>query len=119
MYPTFLLSALICAHAVAAPRQPDSELRTITLDVQVDHSTILDLASGFRRISVTNGDIAEVVAVTATELLVNGKAPGETSLFLWDNKGVRHLYTVRVLADKLLLELIRSQLVQEVGPDVT
>jgi pilus assembly protein CpaC len=120
---TFLLSAFTCAPAVAEPPSPvgapDSATQTTTLDVQVNRSTILDLAAGFKRISVTNGDIAEAVAITSTELLVNGKAPGETSLFLWDPKGVRHLYTVRVLADEGLLELIHTQLVQEVGPNVT
>ncbi len=79
----------------------------------------LDLTGGCRRVSVANSDLAEAVAISANELLINGKQSGDTSLFIWDLRGARREYTVHVLEDGTILDSIQKQLAQEVGPDVT
>lgn len=53
------------------------------LVVGVNKSTILENAAGVKLISVANPDLAEAVAVSKTEVLVNGKALGDTSLVLF------------------------------------
>jgi pilus assembly protein CpaC len=120
---TFFFSFVCVAISFAAQPEPQASAKpaavNANVEVQINHSTVIDLAEGFKRVSVANGEIAEAVAVTSTELLINGKAAGETSLVLWDTKGTRHDYTVHVLADRVLLNSIREQLVQEVGPDVS
>jgi pilus assembly protein CpaC len=50
------------------------------LSVTVGKSVLVDSPQIIERISVANGDLAEAVAITPREVLINGKAPGETSL---------------------------------------
>ncbi len=61
------------------------------LTVTMNKSIILEHPGGIRRVSVTNPEIAEAVAVSSTELLINGKSPGDTSLILWDSRGPQQL----------------------------
>lgn len=89
------------------------------VDLKVSRSTVVNLPTGFKRVSVANPDIAEPVAVSSTELLVNGKGAGDTSLLIWDLKGARHDYLLHVTADQQLIQAVREQLNQEVGPDAT
>jgi pilus assembly protein CpaC len=44
------------------------------------------------------GDVAEATAVGPKEILVNGKAPGETSLILWQQGGEKLFFDVKVQA---------------------
>jgi pilus assembly protein CpaC len=86
----------------------------------VDQSAVVDHATAIRRISVANGDIAEAVAVSSREVLVNGKAPGETSLILWDSKGDRTRFEIRVVPNSSRVEAVRRELQQELaGQDVS
>ena len=59
---------------------------------------MLDCANPIERVAVGLGGIAEAVAVSPVEILVNGKAPGETSLILWEKGGNREFFTVTVRA---------------------
>ncbi len=85
----------------------------------VNKSVILDHASGVRRLSITNSEIAEAVAVSSVELLINGKSAGDTSLILWDRAGRRLKYDVHVVANDSKLDVIRAELVNEVGPNAS
>jgi len=54
-------------------------------------------------LSVTVGktvlvEVAQATAVSPTEIMVNGKAAGETSLIIWDIKGGRQFFNVTVRA---------------------
>jgi pilus assembly protein CpaC len=73
------------------------------LFVTVGMSMIIDSAIGIAKISIANGELAEAVAVSPKEILVNGKAPGETSLIVWQQGGTRLVYdlTVRISSQKL------------------
>src|SRR6478609_7148042 len=53
------------------------------LVVTVGKSLIIDSPLNIQRVVVANGDFAEAVAVNPKEVLINGKAPGETSLIVW------------------------------------
>jgi pilus assembly protein CpaC len=63
------------------------------------------------------GDIAETHAISPTEVMVNGKAPGETSLIIWDTRGGRQFFNVTVRASNSAnndnLEAIRRELRME------
>ena len=52
-----------------------------------------------QRFSIGDPAIAEAVVVSPTEVLINGKGLGTTSLFLWDNSGGIKLYSIEVAAD--------------------
>lgn len=48
-----------------------------------------------RRVVVVNPQVADVVVASRTELVVYGKAVGQTKLYVWDARG-RHEYSVTV-----------------------
>jgi pilus assembly protein CpaC len=90
------------------------------LYVGLNKSNILENANGVKRISIANPEVAEAVAVSKTEVLVNGKAPGETSLVLWDHRGQRTMFDVHVTVADARPEAIRAELQRELpGQDVT
>lgn len=66
------------------------------LSVAVGKSVVLDVARPVKQIVVGLGDYAEATAVSPTQVLVNGKAPGETTLILWDTGGGRQFFNVTV-----------------------
>lgn len=84
------------------------------LSVTVGKSVVLDLARPINRIVVGLGDFAQASAVSPTQVLVNGKAAGETTLILWDTGGGRQFFNVTVrpstYASHDQLESLRRQL---------
>ncbi len=68
------------------------------LTVAVGKSVLLDCAHTVQRVAVGLGDIAVVNAISPTEIMINGKAPGETSLIIWEAGGARQFFNVTVRA---------------------
>jgi len=62
-------------------------------------SALLVNATPIQRFSIGDPAVAEAVVISPTEVLVNGKTLGTTSLFLWDKNGDIKLYSVEVTAD--------------------
>jgi pilus assembly protein CpaC len=62
-------------------------------------SALLVNTTNIQRFSIGDPTVAEAVVVSPTEILINGKSLGTTSLFLWDNTGAIKLYSVEVTAD--------------------
>jgi pilus assembly protein CpaC len=89
------------------------------LTVTVNQSLILDQPTGIRRMSIASAEIAEAAAASAQEILLNGKAPGDTTLLVWDGKGNRQAYEVHVLANSSKVDAVLHELNREAGPDVT
>jgi pilus assembly protein CpaC len=83
------------------------------LMVTVGKSLIIDSPLEIRRISVANGDLAEAVAVNPREVLINGKAAGETSLIVWQANGVRLIYDLTVRMSNARLEAVRQQVARD------
>jgi pilus assembly protein CpaC len=84
------------------------------LTVTVGKSVLVDSAQPVQRIAVGVGDVAEATAISPTEVLVNGKAPGETSLIVWQAGGGRMFFNVTVKASTYVvndsLEGLRREL---------
>lgn len=85
------------------------------LIVTVSKSVVLDHNTQIKRISISNGDIAEAVAVSSKEVLLNGKSQGDTTLMLWDAAGTRSSYDVHVLPNEAQIEAVKAELSKEVG----
>ncbi|MFP5206554.1 MAG: type II and III secretion system protein family protein [Acidobacteriota bacterium] len=66
------------------------------LSVAVGKTVLVDTAQPIARVSMGLGTVAVATAVSPTEIMVNGRAPGETSLILWDIKGGRQFFNVSV-----------------------
>lgn len=72
---------------LGAPPVADAAER---LFVTLDQSELLNLPQEpFTRVSVTNPNIAEVIVISPTQILVNGKSPGTTSLVVFYPRSVR------------------------------
>jgi len=69
---------------------------TNDLTVAVGKSVLVDCAHPIQRVAIGLGDFAEASAVTPTEILLNGKAAGETSLIIWEVGGERQFFNVSV-----------------------
>jgi pilus assembly protein CpaC len=82
----------------------------VDLAVTVGKSLVLDTPADLRRVSVANGDLAEALAVNPREVLINGKAPGETSVILWQQDGARTLYNLTVRQSTARIEAVQRQL---------
>jgi pilus assembly protein CpaC len=82
--------------AAAPPAASTSQDSTNDLSLSVGKSVVLDLARPVTRIVVGLGDFAQAQAVSPTQILLSGKAPGETSLIVWDQSGGRQFFNVTV-----------------------
>ena len=84
------------------------------LSVAVGKTVLVDTAWPIKRVAINMSDIADVHATSPTEIMVKGKAPGETSLIVWDTHGGRQFFnvTVRASASALndSLDAIRREL---------
>ena len=95
----FFASGAVLAQAPPAGAQPaaaTSQDSTNDLSLAVGKSVVLDLARPVTRIVVGAGGFAEAQAISPTQILLNGKAPGETSLIIWDQTGGRQFFNVSV-----------------------
>jgi len=84
--------------------------RASMLSVQSGHSLILQMR-GLSRVSVGDGRIAGVVPIGNSELVINGKAPGHTTVFVWA-AGNRSAYEVTVTEQQVddIARMIRSSI---------
>ncbi len=73
-------------------------------------SQVLKFPRRVKRISVNNPKIVEVVAVTPSEILLNAKAAGTTSLLVWDETSVLFTYSVIVQRDVKRIQEVAGQL---------
>jgi pilus assembly protein CpaC len=71
---------------------------TNDLALVVGRSVLLDTAQPVQREAVGLGDFAEASVITPTEIMVNGKQAGETTLILWESGGNREFFNVVVRA---------------------
>lgn len=97
--------------------QPSSEESPNDLFVTVGKSVVVDSALPIERVSVGFGDVAEATAVGPKEVLVNGKAPGETSLIIWQQGGGKLFFDVIVqpssFANNSRADMVRRQIARE------
>jgi len=106
-----LIPLAVRAQESAAPRD---------LFVTAGKSLVVDSPVNIQRVAVANPALAEAVAVTPREVLVNGLAPGETSLVIWQQGGNRLMFDLNVRPSTSTLEAVRRELAKELpGQDVS
>jgi pilus assembly protein CpaC len=103
--------------AAAQAQQQSSEESPNELFVTVGKSVIVNSAVPIERVSVGFGDAAEATAVGPTEVLVNGKAPGEASLIIWQQGGGKLFFDILVqpsrYANSSRADVVRKQITRE------
>jgi pilus assembly protein CpaC len=111
------LTATLLAVAMAAS---GNDATPTDLAVTVGKSLVLDTPADLRRVAVANGDVAEALAVNPREVLINGKAAGETSVILWQQDGARTMYNLTVRQSSARIEAVQEQLKRGLpGQDVS
>jgi len=65
----------------------------------VGKSLLINTTDRLKRVSVTDPEIADALVVTATQVLVHGRSPGEVSLLIWDEYERSRSFDLRVDVD--------------------
>lgn len=89
----------LCAQTAAPSHQPAevaSQDSANELVVTVGQSLLVDTAQTIVRVAIGQSDIADVTATNPTEIMLNGKVPGVTSLIVWEARGGREFFKVMV-----------------------
>jgi pilus assembly protein CpaC len=116
---TSILLTISVASFAQAPA-PAQATASRDLAVTVGKSVLVDSVPNIERVSVANGDLAEAVAITPHEVLVNGKAAGETSLIVWQQGGNRLFFDLTVQRNEARVDAVRRAITEELGnQDVT
>ncbi len=63
------------------------------------NSFVISHPRPLERLLITDPEIADVVPVSAQEIVVNGISPGTTTLLFWDQSGIRTTHSIRVTID--------------------
>jgi pilus assembly protein CpaC len=104
-------SPLQAQTAAAGPR---------VLSMMVGKSAVVSTQQKIERIAVGFGDVAEAMAAGPNEVLVSGKAPGSTSLIIWQEGGAKAFFDVNVQPNLFLannrLDNLRAEIAKEL-PD--
>jgi len=95
-----------------AQAPPAQGAREIVLTV--GKSLVVNSNATIERIAIGYGDVAEARAVAPKEILIDAKAPGETSLIIWQEGGNKLFYDVIVRANttpiRTKIETVRKQI---------
>ena len=66
-----------------------------TLHVLVGKSVVVNVSAPLTRVLSSNPTAIETLATSPTEVVIEGKAPGVSSVILWDNQGHSQVLDVR------------------------
>ena len=93
--PVLALWACLVAALLLAPSL--ARAGNILTEVEVGKSVIMTLKDPVDRVSLTDTAVADVVVISTSELQINGKKAGITSLIIWDKTGKKTFFDVNVL----------------------
>jgi pilus assembly protein CpaC len=88
------------------------------LYVSIGKTVLIDCAYPVSRVAVALGEVAEATVVSPTEVMINGKQDGETSLILWDSRGGRQFFSVIVRPNAMAESGNAAALRRELGTDL-
>jgi len=81
----------LSASAFSVTGQSTQELR-----LTVGKSIVIDYPADIGRISTSNPEVADYVAVTTREILIHAKSHGTSTLIVWARSGQREFYSITV-----------------------
>jgi pilus assembly protein CpaC len=100
------------------PADTPSQDSANELFVSVGESVLVDTAQPIVRVSLGLGDVAEATATSPTEVMVNGKAPGVTSLIIWEAKGGRQFFKVMVRPSTYIEKNVLAEVQRELRTEL-
>lgn len=90
-------SSVPAATAAPAPAVEDAAGTALignSLRLVVGRSMFINTKERLRRIYVSNPDVLDSITASPNQIVVTAKAPGETSLILWDEDGNTHSWQI-------------------------
>jgi pilus assembly protein CpaC len=93
--PAPTLTAAVAPESVPTAVEPVPD----SVRLLVGRSTIVHIGKPIARVSLTSADVADALVTSPDELLINGKAAGTISMFVWDRAGAIRRYEVIVQND--------------------
>jgi pilus assembly protein CpaC len=88
-------SSVASERLIISPAQ--SEAQKVTM--AVGKSKLVNTPKPVNRVSVGNPEIADVLVTLSRQIHINAKAPGVTSIILWDRGGVSTFFDLEVCSD--------------------
>ena len=103
------LVALLLASQSSAQTVPIREL-TIT----VGRGELLQFDADIKTVAASEPKIADVVAVSPREVMVNGKGIGKATVIVWEEGSIPRRYNVTVASDKEEFDNVQKQIRQSI-----
>jgi pilus assembly protein CpaC len=94
--PTGTLSLALGLSLLLAPLPTAAQSEGQALHVFVGKSVVINMQSQVSRILSSNPEVIDTLATSPTQVVVEGKAPGVSSLILWDSSGHSQILDVTV-----------------------
>src|ERR1017187_6432734 len=92
--PMLWMAQSVLAALVAVPAWAAGD--NSNLQVAAGGSLVIDYAGDIGRVAASNPDVADAVAVSSREVLVNAKIPGTATVVVWSKDGLRTMYGITV-----------------------
>ena len=119
-----LITLSLFLGAVDLPVRAQNPGASNDLSLMVGKSTVITSAERIERVAIGFGDVAEAMAAGTNEVLVSGKAPGSTSLIIWQVGGGKLMFDVNVRPNPFVqntrLDSVRREIAKELpGQQIT
>jgi pilus assembly protein CpaC len=106
----------------ASPLRAAQQQTAVAADLEGEKLTVgsgktrlLDMPVNIERVSIASPETAEAVPTSARNLMINGRAPGETSLVIWLADGSRREYIIDVKISASRIDAAKEQIEREFG----
>jgi pilus assembly protein CpaC len=100
-------------HAVQTTAAEGSPQNARQLVLTAGKAAVIDSPENIQRVSIANPKLAEAIAVSPREVVINALAPGETSVILWQQGGARAFYDLVINPGTERVDAARRQLAEE------
>ena len=90
-----LASLLVSPNAFSAEPSQQAPVGD-EIPLTIGKSIVLDIPDEIQRVALTNEEVADAIAISTREVLINAKAEGVTTLVLWSRSGDRTFFTISV-----------------------
>ena len=70
-----------------------------TLELTMGKSITLKSSKTIERVSIADPNVADFVSVTPSEIYITGKAPGKSTLTMWEGDKISVIYDLNVVYD--------------------
>jgi pilus assembly protein CpaC len=89
----------LAAKLAGAPQTETRSAEGQTLHILVNKSVVINVPAPLQRVLASNPAVIDIVATSPTQVVVEGKAAGDSSVILWDESGQSQMLDVIVDID--------------------